>query len=358
MGFFNLSKAVKYLSPLKIDSARCLRVLSPLSNCYKCIDICPKQGLSLIDGAWQYEECNDCGLCAAVCPQKVFAFEREKLATMHEKKVLLACTENPDIPAGAMECHCLQQFTIEEILAATAQNEALAIYAPPEICEKCAKGFWADALKMRLANLGLTDKVIFLKNKREIAVWQHNGAGVGLSRRGFFESLSAKGQQELKNLAQKTVDETKKTLNDTLDGFREDRTFMPEKITSERGIVRQMLQNKANTEVNLPYHALKNTSCIFCTACTRLCPTESLKVNENDTGEKYLTFAPDLCNECDLCIDICPTKGFYWDELPVSDFLGNMPQTLAEAEKQICQKCGEEFWQYPKGEGICRFCRD
>ena len=151
MGFFNLSKAVKYLSPLKIDSARCLRVLSPLSNCYKCVDICPKQGLSLIDGAWQYEECNDCGLCAAVCPQKVFAFEREKLATMHEKKVLLACTENPDIPAGAMECHCLQQFTIEEILAATAQNEALAIYAPPEICEKCAKGFWADALKMRLA---------------------------------------------------------------------------------------------------------------------------------------------------------------------------------------------------------------
>ena len=103
MGFFNLSKAVKYLSPLKIDSARCLRVLSPLSNCYKCVDICPKQGLSLIDGAWQYEECNDCGLCAAVCPQKVFAFEREKLATMHEKKVLLAFTENPDIPAGAME---------------------------------------------------------------------------------------------------------------------------------------------------------------------------------------------------------------------------------------------------------------
>ena len=82
MSLFKLKDALDYLDPLKIDSAKCLRNLSPLSSCQKCADVCPTGGLSFADGLWQYNKCLNCGLCAFVCPQKVYALDREKIANI------------------------------------------------------------------------------------------------------------------------------------------------------------------------------------------------------------------------------------------------------------------------------------
>ena len=359
MGFFKLSQAVKYLAPLKINSELCLLNISPLSSCYKCADICPKQGLSFSEGVWQYEDCNDCGLCAAVCPQRVFGLDREKAAAISGEKVLLSCTENDNTADNALICQCLQQFTIEEILKLAAQNEALAIYAPSAICEKCAKGFSAEALKFRLDKLKLGEEIAFLHNEEELSLWKNDNKIVeNLSRRRFLASLSGKGQHEIKRLAEKALDETGKNISESLEIFNEEKTFTAPKIAAEREAVRTLLKKKAAAEITLPYHSLASTACIFCAACVKLCPTNALQMTENTQGEKLLTFSPYLCSECDLCLDICPTKGFYWDELSVEKFLSDSPQILAQAAKQICEKCGEEFWQYPEHENICRFCRN
>lgn len=359
MGFFNLGKAVKYLDPLKIDSSRCLLNISPLSSCQKCQDICPTRGLEYTNELWQYDNCNDCGLCAAVCPQKVFTFDREKLAHEQDKNILLACLEQGEI-SGAISCHCLQQFTLEEIAKLAGQNKSVAIFAAVDSCEACGKGFWIDGLKLRLQSLKLADNIVFLHDKKELQAWQREHEEQNLSRRTFFEQLSQKGQQEIKNLAQKATDETEKVLTETIEHFSDNqKAFEVEKVVSERQIVYEMLKDKdlSDEEVNLPYHLLKNNACIFCEACVRLCPTKALQIIENNNGAKSLNFNPVLCNECELCQDICPEKGFFWDFMSLATFLSADEQVLVQAQKQICQNCGEEFWQYPSKDNICRFCQ-
>ena len=45
-------------------------------------------------------------------------------------------------------------------------------------------------------------------------------------------------------------------------------------------------------------------SCIHCGACTSVCPSGALKLDEN----AKLTFDEDKCVVCELCIDACPSK--------------------------------------------------
>ena len=358
MSFFKLKDALDYLDPLKIDSSKCLRSLSPLSSCQKCADICPTGGLSFEDGVWKYDKCLNCGLCAYVCPQKVFSLDREKLAALKGQRVLLKCAQNEEKVAGAVEVHCLVQFTLEEFVCFVKANEEVALYLPQEKCAACSGGFFLEGLLLRLAQLKIDlPNLTILDSAPKLAQWQknENKQTEPLSRRGFFSQLSAKGQQGLKDLAVKGAEAAEKAVDETLAKLNEEeKAFEALHLSSERQKFSQYLIKPVEF---LPYHGLKCDKCNFCSACQRLCPGQALKIVE-EGGEKRLTFAPQLCNECDLCREVCLDKGLYWDELKWEEFKSDEALIIAKAQGRVCQKCEREFWQYPSQGDLCRFCQD
>ncbi len=358
MGFFKLGSALDYLDPLKINSSKCLRNLSPLSSCQKCAEICPAGGLSFSDGQWRYDECHNCGLCAYVCPQKVFSLDRDKLAKLKGQKVLVKCVQNAEKIEGAVEVYCLQQFTLEEFVSFVKENEKVTLYLPADKCQSCAENFYLEGLLLRLARLKIDlPNLVILDSAPKLAEWQNakKEPAEPLSRREFFSTLSGKGQNELKSLAVKAAEAAEKAVDETLAKLNEEeKTFEALHLSSERQKFSQYLTEAVEY---LPYHRLKSEKCNFCTACVRLCPTAALQIAE-EGEKKSLVFEPKLCNECDLCREVCLEKGLYWDELTWEEFQSENPLPLAEAQGQKCRKCQREFWQYPSDGELCRFCKD
>ena len=52
MNLFELGQTIEGYASLNIQSAACSKVLSPLSSCQKCQDICPVQALDFANGQW------------------------------------------------------------------------------------------------------------------------------------------------------------------------------------------------------------------------------------------------------------------------------------------------------------------
>ena len=358
MGFFKLGSALDYLDPLKINSSKCLRNLSPLSSCQKCAEICPAGGLSFSDGQWRYDECHNCGLCAYVCPQKVFSLDRDKLAKLKGQKVLVKCVQNAEKIEGAVEVYCLQQFTLEEFVCFVKDNEQVVLYLPQGKCQNCSNGFFLQGLLLRLEQLKIElDNLLILDSQEELKKWQknENEQTAPLSRRKFFSHLSDKGQQGLKSLAVKGAEAAEKVLDETMGHLSDEpKNYEKSSTISERQKFSQYLTKPLEF---LPYHGLRSEKCNFCSACERLCPTNALKIAE-EGNSKSLLYDPKLCHECDLCREVCLEKGLFWDELKWEEFKSDEPLTLVTAESQICQKCEREFWQYPQDGSICRFCKN
>ena len=199
--------------------------------------------------------------------------------------------------------------------------------------------------------------MVILDSAPKLAEWQNakKEPAEPLSRREFFSTLSGKGQNELKSLAVKAAEAAEKAVDETLAKLNEEeKTFEALHLSSERQKFSQYLTEAVEY---LPYHRLKSEKCNFCTACVRLCPTAALQIAE-EGEKKSLVFEPKLCNECDLCREVCLEKGLYWDELTWEEFQSENPLPLAEAQGQKCRKCQREFWQYPSDGELCRFCKD
>ena len=97
MNLFDLGQTIEGYASLDIQNTACSKVLSPLSTCQKCQEICPVQALSFADGQWSARECIGCGLCVIACPNHVFRLDEDILLqeASPDKPLLVSCRHNP-----------------------------------------------------------------------------------------------------------------------------------------------------------------------------------------------------------------------------------------------------------------------
>jgi len=355
MKLFNMGSFFHSLDPLKIDTSRCLQTISPLTSCNSCIDVCPTHSLHFAEDGLTYTECIYCGACVKVCPQEVFSMDLAKLLEDDKKKLILTCHKILPDSKDVTHINCLDQFTAETLLELALHKEVV-LYAD-DTCKNCTNFFRLQNLELLLHRFPVLHTCKFISDKNVLEEIIQRNQSPSLSRRGFFEQALQKGQHQTAQTINQSIDKSEKALSNALDYLTDTHhIYQPQKIISARYRLLSLFMAQSDHNSELPYRALHIQSCDFCSACTHLCPTEALKLHKDETAQQ-IQFSPYLCNNCNLCIDVCPSHSIYWSEnLSMKDLISN--HTIAKADGQTCTKCGDMFYHFPDNEStLCRFCK-
>lgn len=350
MNLFSLGHALEGLSPLSIDSDRCCRLISPLSQCHICEDICPKHALAFSNNHWQSTDCLNCGLCVAACPQQVFSLDEGLLLAAADKydDLSISCRHCQGTPIGQIQISCFQQLYPELLFRLLENVQSLKLYYNQNTCDNCPNHWLAQSFPLQLKQFHLPFAKLSL-----IDCAQDTNVSNATDRRHFFLNLFS----SVKTTAEKAVAKTE----DFIIPLSLQKGNNTREIIAKRVALRSIYQNNPDIapQQELPYRMLKNTHCTFCGACTALCPTNALTLLTTEQGEKKLSYQPILCTQCNICADICFVKGFYWsDKLTIETLTTITPLILAASDKKICPKCQQEFWQYPTASPYCSFCQE
>lgn len=359
MNLFDLGQTIEGYASLDIQNAACSKVLSPLSTCQKCQEICPVQALTFADGQWAANQCVGCGLCVIACPNHVFRLDEDTLlqAASPDKPLLVSCRHNPAPNDSGVLIGCLQQLYPELILRLLPRVQKLVLYADSRICDQCPQHWYAPGLPLQLKNFGLP-----LDNFALVTDPQALSAQVPIpkepSRRAFFKQLF----HETKTTSQKTIVQSAENLLADLPtnvSIGDTPAVLPIRRAPLRSLYAAHPMTAELAEQELPYRLPSVEHCTFCGACTHLCPTGALTLRTQEEDGKQLMFQPILCTQCQLCQDICMHKQFYWsDRLTVGQLLSDKPLTLAQSPAKTCAQCEHPYWEYPdEGTDICPFCR-
>lgn len=345
----NVSILLKEVWHLFIQHNLCSRVISPVSQCHICQDICPQHSLQLIDGEWQITDCSECGLCAAHCPQQVFQLDYPNLFQQadHEKVLALSCAQYHFVPADAVKVRCLQQFSPLQLLTLSEHYQKVIIYLMPVACDSCHHHWYTALLSLQLEQYPL------LRDKIELVTLQPvNTDEQQNKRRSFFQDIFRESKTASGNFLTEKI-------NQLLDPLA-----MEEKKPSpafalpplRQALVSFYEKQQAEPTASLPLRQLACSSCHFCGACTAVCPSQAITISET-TEEKTLLYTPALCTQCGLCLDICLEKKLSWaDKLTVEQLLST--QTLRQSPAYTCSSCGHTYHSDPAPENnLCRFCR-
>ena len=52
----------------------------------------------------------------------------------------------------------------------------------------------------------------------------------------------------------------------------------------------------------------KKEECCGCSACSAICPSDAIKMEEDEEGFKYPKISENKCVGCHQCLRVCPMK--------------------------------------------------
>jgi ferredoxin len=239
-----------------------------------------------------------------VCPSGALATKAIDLSALLDRlqqhpNPVLGCHRQPGVQAHE-KTECLgwlgEEYLI--VLLVTIQD-GVQLNAIP--CSNCQNGFIVDELKTTLeAVAAKIDSDLFLKIRLVEDNSQLDYQKISYNRRSFFRLLQQRTAQEVgdiinhnsgrvKSLAynQKTLSDKKRALNSAL--------------SASLDKIRQNIVAHYYFDVGI------SEQCTRCAACTAVCPTGALWVEENRSEEEFL-FDPSRCHGCGLCAEFCTTN--------------------------------------------------
>ncbi|HSM28752.1 MAG TPA: 4Fe-4S binding protein [Thioalkalivibrio sp.] len=324
------------LPELHVSPERCVHSLFEQASCRACVDACPTSSWS-IDGEGLNLDttlCDGCGLCTAACPQEVLSVRLDVLSVEIEgERVALAACDHAGVSQGDGVIPCVHSLSVRALARLAAQGiEAIA--TATDDCANCDRGT-GERLEQRLPELNRLlqsrSHVQLVHHPYPPAAWQalltrtHGTPAHSMERRRFLRG----GLRELARLAQ-GLDEP-------------DPPARPQPVTS--------LLGRTGTGLAEWRPRFDEANCDGCNACIRLCPTQSLELD--DALYRYRVF-PDLCTGCRVCHDVCETGAI----TPVP--WGDASPYTVRLRPRRCRACGVEF-HLPEtrddGEDRCPTCR-
>lgn len=347
----NEKKLLAKANTLSILSANCLNMRTPLADCHICETVCPQNALSFHDEKWNAVNCTLCGVCAMVCPTQVFQIDMPYLLQQSTETLTFTCAQNPAVPTDALRINCLQQLNPLHVMHLLYRYTSVTIYLPAAQCKQCTHQWYAQGFLQQISSYQIAPE------KLQIITTEYTPTETENDRRELFRNLF----HHTEDSAKKVVSQTIKKISAEFSSQEIEQTIptvFPSRLPLYALYVKKQLSPASEAE--LPFRILQCTNCTFCGACTHICPTQAIII-ENTEKHKHLLFHPELCINCNLCKEICMQRGLNWgDFLTVEQFVQS-PIPLANSIEYICSKCEHTFYQWPTLQAneasVCIFCK-
>lgn len=346
-------------------TSRCVRYRYRYSTCQRCADACPHEAVTLSDEGVAIDavRCQNCALCAAVCPTETLLADNLpridllKLA-IKQKKFSFACA--PSAEKGDAVVPCLGALDAAMLSYLASRGIAVELLGS-EHCTYCAhapKG--AEQLAMHLEGLALLREAAGDEQWAETAVVKRGNRVDGGSR----DMHQASRRQMFRRLVGRGIDAA------THPGAQQPDAPVPSKairiaapfMTEQRELLHTLWQSKAENQHRIePHPALHmaqmkvKEGCTACEACARVCPTGALRIVEGSTAWA-LTFQFSRCIGCDVCLEVCQPGVL--QPLEVIDLVAEVekqPVILHRLSKKRCNRCDRFFISAVDSEN-CPIC--
>lgn len=365
--------------PLRIYADQCLSCRGDKQGlCRRCMVVCPVDAIDLKSGSPEvdFNRCNECGLCAGVCPAAVFECvttedfllaKIKETAGRHRTLIFrcqkLAATLNDH--RAEVEVSCLGRLN-EALLLGGATFGAETIWLDNSICSDCGMSQGESLAAATAHNTSILIKAF--GGKTEIIVvspeigeeltaeesQQESEVG-SFSRRDFIDQMRRQvmiggaelieGRLQMLTPAEK---EKQSSYNYRLPRSRELLLALLRKL----GVPEDQFMEAGD----LPFRQLQiSSACNACGNCATLCPTQALIKEEKDKSSG-LAFSLANCTGCDLCITLCPVKAITSGQtIDAWQLLSDERLELAGFGKYSCRECQQPFDSIAKAD-ICPFC--
>jgi len=351
------------MSLLSLDVSKCVRTTNKFSTCKKCVEVCPTQTITIAEQIPSFipNDCVGCGGCIAVCPDVAYSLDDFSsinyiFSLLEHKRDTLTCKEL--IP-------CLAALSVEELIA-------LALLHPEELrldrgyCSECEIAQTNEPLieaRVEEANFILeaienTKRLRFEDVGESVEQKENN-------RREFFAKLNLKdaikAKQKFENEVEATLEE-EKTHQVSYEDIQKIRN--QKGIPDRRKLLLMALQKTTPPSVFhtvsiedvsfISQKILDEDTCTNCQMCYRICPTEALSSNKDNSS---IFFDPTSCIKCNSCHEVCEPESLTLRSVFDLEVLYNPKrQTLASFTMKRCDECGMPF-VYRGGEVMCNRCR-
>ncbi len=345
---------------LAFEVSSCVRATSKLSECTKCVDICPVNTIEIVDNIPSFipSACVDCGGCSGVCPTESFSLTNFSTVDfffelLEDKDKLISCKKN--VP-------CLASLSVEHLISlALASEDSISLdmghCTQCEIREPLQAQIEANIEEANFILSSFSDKKL-LPLDIAYGVEPIEIPDEVSSRRDFF---SLKGAVKQKDSFDKAI------IEDELKLFNIDNNIInkikDKNIPNKRKIFLTTLKQVTKPDkyevlpeedVSFVSQKFVDESCTNCQICYRICPTGALS---SDGKFSVINFNSMLCVKCHLCHDVCePDSIKLQSGFEIKEFFEPTQRTLASFNIKRCNECGGHF-TYQGGEQMCLRCK-
>jgi ferredoxin len=306
---------------LNFQPGRCVHAGPVAASCVACLSACPRDALALGDDGIVLDanRCDDCGLCVAVCPRRVFSLPLNlvKGEIAGHAAHFAACEILVTEPVLG-RVPCLNAIGLDDLLRARQSGIHAWIVARGD-CEGCARGKGPSWLA-RVADLNA--------------------------------ALAARGKPGL--VVREMTEASWRTL------FRAGVRLGDSAVSARRGFLRRVLPAASDEapvasclEGEGPYPwsiFLDAGRCVACHACVRTCPEEAIHLDEMPTPVYRLDHA--ACTGCGVCLDVC-------DRSAVRPLSWRQPDVaVVPLHAGNCRACGVPYLSTSTvdARGLCHIC--
>lgn len=352
-----------------VETPRCLREHSGLSDCHLCVKSCPVQSIDLSGGVHVLNDCTGCGVCLTVCPVSAFDLNgaaagqllSQVASRLRESPSLsITCEQSVNAASADLILPCLARLDETILLGALALG-AQEVYLTRGPCEKCPYPEAMPRYRRMLGRIrtwgqalpGSSERII---EEREGTRGKHKRwKTVGPDRRAFFTWVRSEGMQLMASF-----------LDDFSQAFQGRGSTRGTSLPLRNRLLPHFLKKFEVEDGEVPYDPegpfaqllLDEVKCNACEACVQICPTGAI---ERGGGEETfrLTVDASRCVNCALCLDACiPNALTYRQGLSLKVVASKDQQILLEKAYRRCGRCEVQFLADGEAEphDLCSTC--
>ncbi len=355
------------VSPIRLNSDRCLRTRNKFSGCDTCVRACPAGALQLNGSiAFNTKACVACGHCLHACPTGAFDGDDGVIDLLN----YVARLES----AGTIELACLQHPAPEkgcpDVTAVIRTKNCLAALGPSaylgllvldvkrialrlDACSLCPIGKVRSEIsntlatvRRILATIDTEARIIELNTVTDRKVRSvYETKNPPLSRRDLFRAFVAKAPRQIEQIL--TGDDNQSTV--TKSPSRERRRLI--NVLKHFSVIK--------TDVTFPEltfpRLTAESNCSACGICARICPTGALNFLNGEDAQYQLTFSSRACIDCGACLDVCQTAALQRSDATLADVLADQSVVLRTGTLRSCAKCGTKFAAESSSD-LCHLC--
>ncbi|MFQ5802203.1 MAG: 4Fe-4S binding protein [Candidatus Methylomirabilales bacterium] len=354
-----------------VDTPRCLREHSGLSDCHLCVKSCPVESIDLGGGVHVLSHCTGCGICLTVCPVSAFDLSGARagqllsqLASLlrESQDLLVSCERSADAGSADLIVPCLARMD-ETLLVGALALGARKLYLTRGPCQDCPYPEAIPRYRRMLARVRTWDRVLPGSSERIVEVGegeearekQKRSRARGPDRRAFFTWVRSEGVQLMASF-----------FDDFSQGFQGKGSMGGRSLPLRNQLLPQFLKKLKVRQGEVPHDPegpfadllLDEVKCNACEACFQICPTRAI---QREGGEEAfrLTLDASRCVNCSLCLDACvPNALTYRQGLSLYVVASGEPQVLVENAYRSCVRCEVRFLSNAESasQDLCSAC--